>query len=455
MVRGPAGDVGREPAARAGDAPGGLAHAGLAALPHRREARARSTRHRWRWPRRGCAASPASPTRRPARTERHAPAPLPVRARARPPARGSAALGGGAADADRGGAPAGTAACRGGGHGGKAGSGRLGASDPGEAGDRRVAASRSGAAFRPPAPGSPVAGPALGSRASVCGGRDSPARSGRRAVHRARPLRRHRQRDAGEVLSFLGGLGAHGPSAVGDMLFAFNAGVLVLAGFLLIWHAAAGVVDTAREGRFGFGAWAIVRIVTAIALMAPLPGGTQRRAARGGRPRPSRRRLRQRRLEALLRGGAGGEPAHRAEAARGALARRDFPRRSSPRPACARPTRARRRRATTPTSRSTTDEDDGIAWFSYDGDGRGMPDGMCGSIRFTGLEADGAPGPRGRRPPPGAHRLMPADPNIAAASRRPLRARHAPLRPPPPGYRRPARPARTLAGHTRTCSTTR
>ena len=76
-----------------------------------------------------------------------------------------------------------------------------------------------------------------------------------------------------EVLAFLGGLGAHGPSAVGDMLFAFNAGVLVLAGFLLIWHAAAGTVDTAREGRFGFGAWAIVRIVAAVALMAPLPGG--------------------------------------------------------------------------------------------------------------------------------------------------------------------------------------
>ena len=57
------------------------------------------------------------------------------------------------------------------------------------------------------------------------------------------------------------------------MLFAFNAGVLVLAGFLLIWHMVAGTVDTAREGRFGFGAWAIVRIVVAVALMAPLPGG--------------------------------------------------------------------------------------------------------------------------------------------------------------------------------------
>ena len=38
------------------------------------------------------------------------------------------------------------------------------------------------------------------------------------------------------------------------------------------------------------------------------------------------------------------------------------------------------------------DDDDGVAWFSYDGEGRGMPDAMCGSIRFSGLEADGAPG---------------------------------------------------------------
>ena len=150
------------------------------------------------------------------------------------------------------------------------------------------------------------------------------------------------------------GSGRDNPSAVGDMLFAFNAGVLVLAGFLLVWHAAAGVVDTAREGRFGFGAWAIVRIVVAVALMAPLPGGMNGAqhavvglAHLGGdfanavwRP--------------LLRGGAGGEPAHRAPAARGALARRDRAhahRRDLP---AARPTRAPRRRETTRTSRSTT-----------------------------------------------------------------------------------------------------
>ena len=38
------------------------------------------------------------------------------------------------------------------------------------------------------------------------------------------------------------------------------------------------------------------------------------------------------------------------------------------------------------------DEDDGTLTLSYDGEGGGMPDAMCGSIRFAGLEADGAPG---------------------------------------------------------------
>ena len=76
-----------------------------------------------------------------------------------------------------------------------------------------------------------------------------------------------------DVLAFLGEIGAGRDSVLGDMLFVFNTGVLALAGFLLVWHTVAGTVDTAREGRFGFGAWEIVRIVAAIALMAPLPGG--------------------------------------------------------------------------------------------------------------------------------------------------------------------------------------
>ena len=76
-----------------------------------------------------------------------------------------------------------------------------------------------------------------------------------------------------DVLAFLGDIGAGRSSVLGDMLFVFNGGVLALAGFLLIWHTVAGTLDTAREGRFGFGAWEIVRIVAAVALMAPLPGG--------------------------------------------------------------------------------------------------------------------------------------------------------------------------------------
>ena len=194
-----------------------------------------------------------------------------------------------------------------------------------------------------------------------------------------------------EVLAFLGGLGAQGPSAVGDMLFAFNTGVLVLAGFLLIWHAAAGTVDTAREGRFGFGAWAIVRIVTAIALMAPLPGGLNGAqhavvglSHLGGdfanavwRPfseealaesRPIVPRPREALWRAAIARALIAETCASAANGSAALAGDD------------------------PYVEIDEDDDDGIAWFSYDGDGRGMPDGMCGAIRFSGLEADGAPG---------------------------------------------------------------
>ena len=62
-------------------------------------------------------------------------------------------------------------------------------------------------------------------------------------------------------------------SGLGDMLFVYNSGVVVLAGTLLVYQCVAGTVDTARHGRWGFGGWQIVRIVVAVALMAPLPGG--------------------------------------------------------------------------------------------------------------------------------------------------------------------------------------
>ena len=194
-----------------------------------------------------------------------------------------------------------------------------------------------------------------------------------------------------EVLSFLGGLGRNRPSAVGDMLFAFNAGVLVLAGFLLVWHAAAGTVDTAREGRFGFGAWAIVRIVVAVALMAPLPGGMNGAqhavvglAHLGGdfanavwRPfseealaesRPIVPRPREALWRAAISRTLIADTCMRTANGSAALAGDD------------------------PYVEIDEDEDDGTLSLSYDGEGGGMPDAMCGAVRFSGLEADGAPG---------------------------------------------------------------
>ena len=78
-----------------------------------------------------------------------------------------------------------------------------------------------------------------------------------------------------DLVAFLrgGGTANAGWNALGEMVFYFNAGMLVLAGLLLVYYVAAGVLDTARQGRFGFGAWEVVRIVAAVALLAPLPGG--------------------------------------------------------------------------------------------------------------------------------------------------------------------------------------
>ena len=194
-----------------------------------------------------------------------------------------------------------------------------------------------------------------------------------------------------DVLAFLGGLGRGRPSAVGDMLFAFNAGVLVLAGFLLVWHAAAGTVDTAREGRFGFGAWAIVRIVAAVALMAPLPGGMNGAqhavvglAHLGGdfanavwkpfseealaESRPIVPRPREALWRAAISRTLIAETCAHAANGSAALAGDD------------------------PYVEIDEDHDSGTLTLGYDGEGRGMPEGMCGRVRFAGLDADGAPG---------------------------------------------------------------
>ena len=53
----------------------------------------------------------------------------------------------------------------------------------------------------------------------------------------------------------------------------FNGGILILAGFLLVYHTVAGTVATAREGRWGFGGWEVLRLVIAVGLMVPLPTG--------------------------------------------------------------------------------------------------------------------------------------------------------------------------------------
>ena len=76
------------------------------------------------------------------------------------------------------------------------------------------------------------------------------------------------------ILSFLHDLASEtGSTVLGDMLWIFNAGVLVLAGVLIVYQVVAGTVDTARQGRLGFGGWQIIRVVTAVAMMAPLAGG--------------------------------------------------------------------------------------------------------------------------------------------------------------------------------------
>ena len=80
-------------------------------------------------------------------------------------------------------------------------------------------------------------------------------------------------RDLFDMLRGGDGGGNAAYAALGGMVGYFNAGVLVLAGALLIYHTAAGVMDTGRTGRLGFSSWEVVRIVASVALLVPLPGG--------------------------------------------------------------------------------------------------------------------------------------------------------------------------------------
>ena len=206
-----------------------------------------------------------------------------------------------------------------------------------------------------------------------------------------------------DVLAFLGDIGAGRSSVLGDMLFVFNGGVLALAGFLLVWHTVAGTLDTAREGRFGFGAWEVVRIVAAVALMAPLPGGMNgaqhavvglahlggdfanavwepfsEEALGEGEPIVPRPR------EAVWRAAIARTLILEAcrYAANGSAARAgDAPyielREASEAHKSPGTVRVRRIEARI---------------LHYDGAGRGMPGDLCGAIRFAGLAAEGARG---------------------------------------------------------------
>ena len=231
--------------------------------------------------------------------------------------------------------------------------------------------------------------------------------------------------DAGtrKILEFMGGFDPNASTSLGQMLFVFNSGVLLLAGFLLIWHTVTGSVDTAREGRWGFGGWEILRIVLAVAMMAPLPGGASGAQhlvmglarvggdfanavwqplasetigkGRAAMPWPRENEWRgmlARTLVSEICMYVANEQAARAGDApyvavreglevRGQQGWMEKPDSSAPAVAKRRWARARAK-AGAPTAEVR----------HYDGTGNGMPRDMCGAVRFVGLAEDGARG---------------------------------------------------------------
>ena len=194
-----------------------------------------------------------------------------------------------------------------------------------------------------------------------------------------------------DLLAFLRDVDVARHAVLGDMLFVFNGGVLVLAGFLLLWHTVAGTVDTARTGRWGFGAWEIVRVVTAVALMAPLPGGMNGAqhavvglATLGGdfagavwTPFSE---------QALGRGDPIA-PRPKAAAWRSAIARVLLAE------TCRHVANANARRiGDDPYIKVNEERIEGTLLLRYDGDGRGMPRDLCGAVRFDGLDGEGSRG---------------------------------------------------------------
>ena len=206
--------------------------------------------------------------------------------------------------------------------------------------------------------------------------------------------------DAGtrSLLSFLSDFDISEHTALGDMFFVFNGGLLLVAGGLLIYHTIGGTVETAREGRLGFGGWEIVRIVGAVALMAPLPGGmngaqhlvvglanlggdfahsiwkpfSEEALGKGTAivPRPREGAWRSSVARVLLAevcryvanevaGRAGDEPYVLVKLSETRVGGRPRPKAGAPAP--------------------------GEQVLSYDGKGRGMPRGLCGVVHYTGV----------------------------------------------------------------------
>ena len=75
------------------------------------------------------------------------------------------------------------------------------------------------------------------------------------------------------LLAFLSDLDTGNHSALSNMLTIYNGAILVLAGVLLVWWTAAGTVDTASKGRWGFTGKETLRITAAFLFMVPLAGG--------------------------------------------------------------------------------------------------------------------------------------------------------------------------------------
>ncbi len=206
------------------------------------------------------------------------------------------------------------------------------------------------------------------------------------------------------LLAFLSDLDAGNNTALSSMLTIYNGAILVLAGVLLVWWTAAGTVDTASRGRWGFTGKETLRIVAAFLLMVPLAGGLS-----GGQH------------IALSLARTGGDIAQIVwgEFSRDVLGNGKMvapaPHQRPLRAAiagiflaelCARTANLAAREGdnapyveVTETLRSSPLQQRrrayrgrGFRTLSYDGKASGMPKGMCGSVRLSGLDGGATPG---------------------------------------------------------------